>query len=356
MGVWAVVPVKELDRAKERLAPVLPPEQRRALMLAMLEDVLTALAATTGLSGLAVVTVDAAACRLAARYGARIIETGARDGHSGAVAAAARLLAAEECPGMLTLPGDIPLVTPAEIAQLLAPHRRAPSLWRGQLLPAFAGGRGMRHPPDRAAPAGHCARCRYAGGSGFFNACAGGDPGACTARPAARRGSYRRPLGMTTDEIVSRVEAGRRLSAAEALALADHSDLQSLMGVAAALRDEAHGDLVSYSRKVFIPLTQLCRDVCHYCTFAHPPRPGEPAYLGAEQVLEIARAGARAGCHEALFTLGDKPELRYGAARDALQRLGHETTLSYLAEMAGLVLRGTGPLPPPKPRGMTPPQ
>jgi FO synthase len=150
---------------------------------------------------------------------------------------------------------------------------------------------------------------------------------------------------MTTDEILSRVEAGRRLSAAEALALADGSDLQSLMTVAAALRDEAHGDLVSYSRKVFIPLTQLCRDVCHYCTFAHPPRPGEPAYLGAEQVLEIARAGARAGCHEALFTLGDKPELRYGAARDALQRLGHETTLSYLAEMAGLVLRETGLLP-----------
>ena len=150
---------------------------------------------------------------------------------------------------------------------------------------------------------------------------------------------------MTTDEILSRVEAGRRLSAAEALALADRSDLQSLMTVAAALRDEAHGDLVSYSRKVFIPLTQLCRDVCHYCTFAHPPRPGEPAYLGAEQVLEIARAGARAGCHEALFTLGDKPELRYGAAREALAQLGHETTLSYLAEMAGLVLRETGLLP-----------
>jgi 2-phospho-L-lactate guanylyltransferase len=127
MGVWAVVPVKELDRAKERLAPVLPPERRRALMLAMLEDVLTALAATAGLGGLAVVTVDAAAQRLSARYGARIIEIGARDGHSGAVAAAASLLAAQGCPGMLTLPGDIPLVTPAEITQLLAVHRPAPA-------------------------------------------------------------------------------------------------------------------------------------------------------------------------------------------------------------------------------------
>ncbi len=159
---------------------------------------------------------------------------------------------------------------------------------------------------------------------------------------------------MTTDEIMSRVEAGRRLSAAEALALADYSDLQSLMRVAAGLRDQAHGDVVSYSRKVFIPLTQLCRDVCHYCTFAHPPRTGEPAYLSAEQVLGIARAGARAGCHEALFTLGDKPELRYGAAREALGQLGHETTLSYLAEMAGLVLRETGLLPHLNPGVMTP--
>ena len=127
MGVWAVVPVKELNRAKERLAAVLPPERRRALMLAMLEDVLTALAATPGLGGLAVVTVDAAARRLAEHYGARIIEIGARDGHSGAVAAAARLLAAKGYSGMLTVPGDIPLVTPAEITQLLAEHRPAPA-------------------------------------------------------------------------------------------------------------------------------------------------------------------------------------------------------------------------------------
>ncbi len=117
------------------------------------------------------------------------------------------------------------------------------------------------------------------------------------------------------------------------------------MVAAAALRDAGHGDLVTYSPKVFIPLTQLCRDVCHYCTFAHPPRPGEPVYLGAEEVLAIARAGAEAGVHEALFTLGDKPELRYAAARDGLARLGHATTLSYLAEMAGLVLRETGLLP-----------
>ena len=74
--------------------------------------------------------------------------------------------------------------------------------------------------------------------------------------------------------------------------------------------------LVTYSPKVFIPLTKLCRDVCHYCTFAHPPRRGERAYMSADEVW-ASRAGAEAGCHEALFTLGDKPELRYRAAREA---------------------------------------
>src|SRR3981081_3046937 len=150
---------------------------------------------------------------------------------------------------------------------------------------------------------------------------------------------------MTIAALLARAETGARLSTDDALALADMTDLAALMPIAAALRDAGHGNLVSYSRKVFIPLTQLCRDVCHYCTFAHPPRRGEPAYLDKEQVLAIARAGAKAGCKEALFTLGDKPELRYGAAREGLARLGHDTTLSYLAEMAALVLKETGLLP-----------
>ncbi len=127
MDLWAVVPVKERDRAKERLAPLLLPELRRALALAMLEDVLTALAGASGLAGLLVVSVDPAA-RLAARhYGARVVEVGARDGHTGAVAAAARLLAGEGRAGMLTLPGDIPLVTTDEIGRVIAAHRPAPS-------------------------------------------------------------------------------------------------------------------------------------------------------------------------------------------------------------------------------------
>src|SRR4249919_1682735 len=113
------------------------------------------------------------------------------------------------------------------------------------------------------------------------------------------------------------------------------------------------GPLVTYSPKVFVPLTTLCRDVCGYCTFARPPRRGERAYLTEDEVLEIARAGAAAGCREALFTLGDKPELRYEVARRELRALGCETTIEYLARCARLVLEETGLLPHLNPGVMT---
>lgn len=124
-----------------------------------------------------------------------------------------------------------------------------------------------------------------------------------------------------------------------------NAPLPALLREAGKLRDEGHGTLVSYSRKVFIPLTQLCRDVCSYCTFAHPPRKGETAYLSPDQVLAIARAGAQAGCKEALFTLGDKPELRYRVAREELDALGFASTIDYLAAMCRLVFEETGLLP-----------
>jgi FO synthase len=127
--------------------------------------------------------------------------------------------------------------------------------------------------------------------------------------------------------------------------MAARQPLKILLDDSGRLRDSGHGRLISYSRKVFIPLTHLCRDVCRYCTFAHPPREGEAAYLSPDQVLAIARAGAAAGCKEALFTLGDKPELRYRVAREALDDLGHDTTISYLTEMCRLVFKETGLLP-----------
>jgi FO synthase len=127
-------------------------------------------------------------------------------------------------------------------------------------------------------------------------------------------------------------------------ALAD-TPLAALLPRAAALRDAGHGRIQSWSPKVFLPLTQLCRNLCHYCTFSQPPRRGTRAFMTRDDVLAIARAGRDAGCTEALFTLGDKPELRFGAARDELAALGHQTTLSYLAEMCAAVRDETGLLP-----------
>src|SRR2546427_1664856 len=121
--------------------------------------------------------------------------------------------------------------------------------------------------------------------------------------------------------------------------------LDELCAEARRVREARSGRLVTYSPKVFIPLTKLCRDVCHYCTFARPPRRGERAYLSIDEVLDIARAGAAAGCREALFTLGDKPELRYRAAREELDALGCKTTLEYLGRAAEAVLAETDLLP-----------
>ncbi len=121
--------------------------------------------------------------------------------------------------------------------------------------------------------------------------------------------------------------------------------LEQLTAAAASARDAATGTRITFSPKVFIPLTRLCRDLCGYCTFAQPPaRVGAP-YLTPEQVLAIARDGAAAGCHEALFTLGEQPEDRYPVARDWLAAAGYESTVDYLVAVASLVLRETGLLP-----------
>jgi FO synthase len=136
-------------------------------------------------------------------------------------------------------------------------------------------------------------------------------------------------------------------------ALLARSSLDELLIQAAALRDRGHGPLLSYSRKVFIPLTHLCRDVCHYCTFATTPSRVAKPFMTPDEVLDIARQGAAAGCHEALFTLGDKPELRYEVARRALAELGYTTTLEYLVAMARRVFEETGLLPHLNPGVMT---
>ena len=146
---------------------------------------------------------------------------------------------------------------------------------------------------------------------------------------------------------LARAEAGKTLSLdeAEALLLARGPDLTRLMAHAASLRDLGHGDVVTYSRKVFIPLTMLCRDHCHYCTFAKPPAKLDAPFLTPEEAVRIADAGREMGCKEALFTLGDRPEERYDVAREWLAARGYASTLDYVRAVAIRVIEETGLLP-----------
>ena len=106
------------------------------------------------------------------------------------------------------------------------------------------------------------------------------------------------------------------------LKLDEQTDLADLCRMASTIRNQGHGNIVTYSRKVFIPLTRLCRDFCHYCTFATSPRHLPAPYMSADEAVSIAQQGAAMGCKEALFTLGEKPELRHEAARQGLADLG----------------------------------
>jgi FO synthase len=171
------------------------------------------------------------------------------------------------------------------------------------------------------------------------------DPQPPTAEPPpAPAAALRRAL--------ARARAGKALDRGEATALlhARAEQLAELLGYASRVRDaglEAAGrpGVITYSRKVFVPLTRLCRDRCGYCTFATVPGKLDSPFLAPDEVLEIARGGAALGCKEALFTLGDRPEARWRQARDWLDARGYDDTLSYLRAMAIMVLEQTGLLP-----------
>jgi FO synthase len=146
---------------------------------------------------------------------------------------------------------------------------------------------------------------------------------------------------------LARADRGSSLTLEEATSLlgARGDDLHRLLSIASRLRDLGHGETVTYSRKIFVPLTMLCRDHCHYCTFAKPPAKLAAPFLTPERVIAIARAGADAGCKEALFTLGDRPEDRYEVARAWLHERGYDSTLDYVRAVAIRVIEQTGLLP-----------
>jgi FO synthase len=157
------------------------------------------------------------------------------------------------------------------------------------------------------------------------------------------------------EELAGRAADGARLTDDEAheLARLAKEAPEAVISAAAALRDAHTGPDISFSKKVFVPLTKLCRDACGYCTFAHPPRPGERAYLTIPEVLDIARAGEEAGCKEALFTLGEKPERKWAEARRELGEMGFDTTIDYLVAACSAVLEETSLLPHANPGTLT---
>ena len=160
-------------------------------------------------------------------------------------------------------------------------------------------------------------------------------------------GADRARAAVALDRLLSAVSRGATVEESQAFLLdgPDSYPVAELCAVAAELRDKGKGRVVTFSPKVFIPLTRLCRDFCGYCTFRQSPQEAESLYLSPEEVLAVARAGERLGCTEALFTLGERPEQRYPEARQWLAERGYGATLEYLAVVCQLVLEETGLLP-----------
>jgi 7,8-didemethyl-8-hydroxy-5-deazariboflavin synthase CofG subunit len=149
----------------------------------------------------------------------------------------------------------------------------------------------------------------------------------------------------TVDELLDRARVGCGVNSAEAQTLFREAPLEALLEAASEVREQGKGKTITFSRKVFIPLTTLCRDYCGYCTFRKDP--GQPGahFMTPDEVLALAEEGRRAGCKEALFSLGDQPERIFPEAKEFLWRQGYSRTLDYLAAMCELVLEQTGLLP-----------
>jgi FO synthase len=380
----AILPLKDLADAKSRLADLLQPAERRSLMQAMVEDVLEQLIEHPQITGVTLVSDDPDARQLSASFGVEFIDerTLPRRGLNPVLEAAVDIECSEGAERLLILHGDLPLISSQDLDEVI--HRQLTSdvivigcdeAGVGTNLLAFS--RQCR--PQFRFGAGSCVAHGEAASelSVGYQLLRRPGIGLDVDEPDDLRQLLARlPAGKPqsrTAALLLNTKLGRRLSRElseeansvnillpslrahllsgelpereVALALAQVEDVAALGDVAAELRDRGHGNIVTYSRKVFIPLTHLCRDVCHYCTFARTPKKITQAYMPVDEVLELCHQGAKAGCQEALFTLGEKPELRYSTARNALAEMGFDTTLDYVREVASRVLAETGLLP-----------
>jgi FO synthase len=347
-SIWAVIPVKRLATAKQRLSEALG-EAREEFAYLLACRTLDVLRSTGMFAGVIVVTPDPRVAAAARDRGALVVDDedsslnrACELGIGGAASSGASLA--------VLMPSDLATLTAAGIESLIQTDHRL----RGSNREAIG-----------------LVRCKEGTGTNLVVL----EPGTAF-QPSFGPGSFSRharEAGSAAHELEeptvafdidtpedltalrARFERDGETGAMASLLrrTAGPGNLRELVAArsgeltarAAARRDAGHGTLITYSRKVFLPLTQLCRDSCHYCTFAQPPRRLKSPYLSIEEAVAVAAEGARLGCKEALFTLGERPELRYRAAREWLTAQGFESTLHYLAQAAAAVRDQTGLLP-----------
>ncbi len=366
--MWIILPLKALSPVKSRLAPVLSPDQREGLMKAMIEDVLAAVQNCPQVEGTLVVSRDPAVPALAADFGVEVLNLEKDEDLNSAVKAASDYLFEKGVKRALILHGDIPTARSSDLSRMIEEGAQSDltllACRHGQgtnalltTLPAqipFLYGHDSFQQHLQAARKLELSITTIEIPNLALDVNSAEDLLALCRRyhkddiwRDSRTFRFLDALGLLHDttRILDDALSGRSPIAKHARALALASDTQALVSTAAALRDRGHGNLISYSKKVFIPLTRLCRDVCHYCTFAKVPKQAGKPYLSVEEVLDVARKGAELGCREALLTLGEKPELRYRVAREALAEMGFATTLEYVAHVAQAIFKETGLLP-----------
>jgi FO synthase len=395
--VWAVLPLKNFVDAKQRLSRILDGEERYKLFQMMVEDVLDVLIDHPGIEQIVIVSDDPGAAMLAERYGAlcwsekrlldeaKVILSAIDPGRSVlsvVVDAAAAKLASQSIDSMMVVHGDLPLLSSAELDRLLALHAKVngSAVTIAHDVDKDGSNCVVVSPPNiisfqygNGSYNKHCkigkqnsavVSSLYLAGAArdidnptdLFSLCSEQDERRKTVTFLSESGIAGRLMAKEKEQsdllqmLSGAVALGGGLSEDSALMLAEteygsEAVTAELMRLASQVRDSGFRNVITYSRKVFIPLTHLCRDVCHYCTFAQTPKKVQSPYMTVAEVLESVKAAEEQGCKEALLTLGEKPELRYSAARTALAEMGFSTTLEYVAHVAEAIVRETSVLP-----------
>jgi FO synthase len=345
-GIWAIVPIKRLAIAKQRLARVLG-ESREEFAFLLACRTLEVLRESALFEGIVVVSPDPRVAAAAHARGAAVIDDEDRHLNQACVLGIQATAVRSARIGVL-LPSDLASLSVSSVNDAVHQYLALKDthgahtiglvrckdgtgtnmvMWDPQqgFRPSFGRDSFAKH---MRGSAGHAHELIAPAVSFDIDS-----PGDLDRFAAAIADSE------ATDAL-TRLVLARRSSAPTA-----RSASADLIEWAAELRDRGHGQLITYSRKVFLPLTHLCRDSCHYCTFAKAPSRVRSAFMTVEEVLAVAEQGAQLGCKEALFTLGERPELRYRIARDWLAEAGFQSTLHYLAHVAATVRDRTGLLP-----------